>query len=97
MSTLSIDGLHTQRSPAEVFAQVPPENAVVLSREELEARNEDLRRLRRRVEELEAERVSHEVTRRRLHNTIQELRGNIRVFCRVRPIFNVSFCLKMHM
>ena len=27
-----------------------------------------------------------EKTRRRLHNEIQELKGNIRVFCRVRPI-----------
>jgi len=27
----------------------------------------------------------HETERRRLHNVIQELKGNIRVFCRVRP------------
>ncbi|XP_038047913.1 carboxy-terminal kinesin 2-like isoform X2 [Patiria miniata] len=28
----------------------------------------------------------NETTRRKLHNTIQELKGNIRVFCRVRPL-----------
>ncbi|KAK3103476.1 hypothetical protein FSP39_019513 [Pinctada imbricata] len=28
----------------------------------------------------------HETLRRKLHNTIQELKGNIRVFCRVRPL-----------
>ncbi|KAJ8372456.1 hypothetical protein AAFF_G00289010 [Aldrovandia affinis] len=27
-----------------------------------------------------------EMERRRLHNTVQELKGNIRVFCRVRPL-----------
>ncbi|NXJ16780.1 CTK2 protein, partial [Odontophorus gujanensis] len=27
-----------------------------------------------------------EMERRRLHNAVQELKGNIRVFCRVRPL-----------
>ncbi|KAJ2227492.1 kinesin-like nuclear fusion protein [Coemansia sp. RSA 485] len=38
------------------------------------------------ISELEAKLRVEETTRRRLHNTIQELRGNIRVFCRVRPL-----------
>lgn len=29
-----------------------------------------------------------ETLRRKLHNTVQELKGNIRVFCRVRPMLN---------
>ena len=35
-----------------------------------------------------AEKRAHdgELIRRKLHNTIQELKGNIRVFCRVRPL-----------
>ncbi|KAJ1616425.1 P-loop containing nucleoside triphosphate hydrolase protein [Pavlovales sp. CCMP2436] len=37
------------------------------------------------VQELEAKLHDAEETRRRLHNTVQELKGNIRVFCRVRP------------
>ncbi|KAI8908273.1 P-loop containing nucleoside triphosphate hydrolase protein [Powellomyces hirtus] len=37
------------------------------------------------VTALEAKVREEETMRRRLHNTIQELKGNIRVFCRVRP------------
>ncbi|KAL1745533.1 C-terminal kinesin [Schizophyllum fasciatum] len=41
--------------------------------------------LRAAVARLRAEAVAHEAVRRRMHNEIQELKGNIRVFCRVRP------------
>ena len=39
----------------------------------------------RRIEQLESEILKGEQIRRDLHNTIQELRGNIRVFVRTRP------------
>jgi len=32
----------------------------------------------------------YETERRKLHNTIQELKGNIRVFCRVRPLLGAE-------
>ena len=41
--------------------------------------------LLRRVKELEAQLAKGEELRRQLHNVIQELRGNIRVFVRTRP------------
>ena len=39
-----------------------------------------------RIVQLEAEAIENETLRRQLHNTMCELKGNIRVFCRVRPI-----------
>jgi kinesin family protein C1 len=46
----------------------------------------DLETAQRQVEELEAEAREAEAMRRKLHNMVQELKGNIRVFCRVRPV-----------
>jgi kinesin family protein C1 len=40
----------------------------------------------KRVESLEQEAREAEMVRRRLHNMVQELKGNIRVFARVRPL-----------
>ena len=39
----------------------------------------------RNVQRLEQDLQDAEMSRRRLHNMVQELKGNIRVFCRVRP------------
>ena len=39
----------------------------------------------RKVQRLEQDLHDAEMSRRRLHNMVQELKGNIRVFCRVRP------------
>ncbi|KAI9189111.1 kinesin-like nuclear fusion protein [Blastocladiella emersonii ATCC 22665] len=41
-----------------------------------------------RVADVEAKLREAETERRRLHNEIQELKGNIRVFCRVRPLLS---------
>jgi kinesin family protein C1 len=38
------------------------------------------------MELLESKLQQEETIRRQLHNTIQELKGNIRVFCRIRPL-----------
>ena len=41
---------------------------------------------KQKIERLEREAREAEMTRRKLHNMVQELKGNIRVFCRVRPV-----------
>ncbi|EPQ56718.1 kinesin-domain-containing protein [Gloeophyllum trabeum ATCC 11539] len=46
----------------------------------------DLESSRKRIAELEQDAREAEGVRRKLHNMVQELKGNIRVFCRVRPI-----------
>ena len=38
------------------------------------------------VDDLKKEAMESEFVRRKLHNMVQELKGNIRVFCRVRPV-----------
>ena len=38
------------------------------------------------IEDLKTKLQEGETIRRKLHNTVQELKGNIRVFCRIRPL-----------
>ncbi|KAJ2730301.1 kinesin-like nuclear fusion protein [Coemansia sp. BCRC 34962] len=47
---------------------------------------EDVASRNHSIDILEAKLRNEESMRRKLHNTIQELKGNIRVFCRVRPL-----------
>ena len=47
-----------------------------------------------RIEELEAAALEADCTRRALHNQIQELRRNVRVFCRVRPTTSDTACVE---
>ena len=46
----------------------------------------DLKTARHCIDELEAEAHEAEMVCRRLHNLVQELKGNIRVFAHVRPL-----------
>ncbi|GAB1604435.1 carboxy-terminal kinesin 2-like [Argonauta hians] len=63
------------------------------SQKEVLAKNLKINEFEERIKNLESiiesnnqEIRNHETIRRKLHNTVLELKGNIRVFCRVRPL-----------
>ncbi|XP_020570600.1 kinesin-like protein KIN-14H [Phalaenopsis equestris] len=61
-------------------------------KQENEAKNKLVDGLQSRVTDLECQLVEGEKLRKKLHNTILELKGNIRVFCRVRPTLPTIDC-----
>ncbi|KAG8637066.1 kinesin-like protein KIN-14N isoform X2 [Manihot esculenta] len=56
------------------------------TRTEFEAQKRLITELQNRLEDAEFKLIEGEKLRKKLHNTILELKGNIRVFCRVRPL-----------
>lgn len=69
------------------------ESQAMTLRQQQEQYEAELGRLRtqnqnqnQRLQEMEEQQHQWEMERRRLHNMVQELKGNIRVFCRVRPL-----------
>ena len=66
------------------------EHIIAIKNEEIESTNlraqEEIERNTLLYEKLRKE----ETIRRQLHNTIQELKGNIRVFCRIRPTLSTE-------
>ena len=51
----------------------------------IDALTAELAKAKLYIDEMENKCREEESLRRKLHNTIQELKGNVRVFCRVRP------------
>ncbi|MCD7473113.1 hypothetical protein HAX54_014736 [Datura stramonium] len=60
----------------------------VKTKEEYEEQKNVIFELQNRLADAETKIVEGEKLRKRLHNTILELKGNIRVFCRVRPLLS---------
>uniref|UniRef100_A0A5B6YNT3 Putative kinesin-1-like n=1 Tax=Davidia involucrata TaxID=16924 RepID=A0A5B6YNT3_DAVIN len=56
------------------------------TREEFDEKKRVVRELQDRLADAELQNIEGEKLRKNLHNTILELKGNIRVFCRVRPL-----------
>ncbi|KAJ8424941.1 hypothetical protein Cgig2_030897 [Carnegiea gigantea] len=66
--------------------------SVYETRSEFEEQKEIIRQLKDRLAKAELQVNEKEMLRRKLHNTILELKGNIRVFCRVRPLLPEDGC-----
>ena len=61
-------------------------DALTLSEQISTQRLQELTDCNALVAELKVQLQQHELLRRKLHNSVQELRGNIRVYCRIRPL-----------
>ncbi|KAK1581443.1 hypothetical protein Q3G72_006064 [Acer saccharum] len=77
--------LSTQLAAAENKLQMSDLSALE-TRTEFEEQKNLIIELRDRLEDAEFKLIEGEKLRKKLHNTILELKGNIRVFCRVRPL-----------
>ena len=52
---------------------------------EMDRLRAELEASQKKLGNIETQRIEDEMLRRKLHHTIQELKGNIRVYCRIRP------------
>ncbi|TKY48990.1 Kinesin-3 protein [Spatholobus suberectus] len=83
--------LQEQLTTAEEKLQVSDISASE-TRTEYEGQQKLVLELQRRLADAEYKVIEGEKLRKELHNTILELKGNIRVFCRVRPLLPDEGC-----
>jgi kinesin family protein C1 len=77
-----VDALEARRSQMRERNEYL-EASLATTKDQLSTSDAQLAYLKREV-------VEAEITRRKLHNMVMELKGNIRVFCRVRPVLRAE-------
>ncbi|KAI5642204.1 hypothetical protein M9H77_00282 [Catharanthus roseus] len=92
--TEKIRRLQEQLNFAEKKSQLSDMSAME-TRTEYEEQKKFILELQNRLAEAEMKIVEGEKLRKKLHNTILELKGNIRVFCRVRPLLSDDAATEM--
>lgn len=80
----SKSGLQAELDATKLLVESLQEEVKQLTKMKSDKENEN-NNLLKNVANLESKLLVEESTRRKLHNVIQELKGNIRVFCRMRP------------
>ncbi|XP_020790068.1 kinesin-like protein KIFC1 isoform X2 [Boleophthalmus pectinirostris] len=73
------------------------ESSLARLQQTLRETEEEVQSLKETVSQQKDELYSGEMERRKLHNAIQELKGNIRVFCRVRPLVDGGLSKHIHL
>ncbi|XP_020229349.1 kinesin-like protein KIN-14N [Cajanus cajan] len=86
-----IKALEEKLANAEKKLQVS-DISVYETRTEFVGQQKMVNELQRRLADAEYKLIEGERLRKKLHNTILELKGNIRVFCRVRPLLPDESC-----
>lgn len=91
LSTISSNSLAMDTSNQALRAKIEYLESDSKSQSEAYAEMErQMREAIERAQELQDKLRAEESIRRKLHNQVQELKGNIRVFCRVRPVLEAD-------
>ncbi|EER35010.1 hypothetical protein CTRG_01872 [Candida tropicalis MYA-3404] len=85
LEQLKIKNNHKQNEIDNLENQISNKKSKVKSlHQSSEERSEELKRLNFEIARMKSELINQETKRRKLHGKLQDLKGNIRVFCRIR-------------
>jgi len=81
-----LDDFESKQAEAEQL-QLEQSEEMNKKKEQLLKAAEELKKMQEQIQFLEDKRKEDEKKRRALHNRVQDLLGHVRVYCRIRPLF----------